>query len=326
MNRAIIVGHNGQDGSLLVQSLKKKQYEVLGIGRNETISDDQEVASKKFDITIKDDVDYCVSHFKPSEIYYLAAYHQSSEGSDLQQSTRDNYMRSHNIHVMGLLNFLSAINILNRDTKLFYASSSLVFSDLFGIYQDENTPFDPRCVYGITKAQGAWLCREYRDKHNVFASVGILYNHESHLRLPQFLSSKIIQTAIRIAQGSKVKLELGNLNSRTDWGYAPDYVEAFNLVLNLETAEDFIIASGDDHSVQEFVELAFSYFDLEWEKYVTVKDNLLFRQPPRKIGDSRKLQKMTKWKPTYSFPDFIYKLIEDHLHYQGLSRLINNNV
>jgi GDPmannose 4,6-dehydratase len=162
-----------------------------------------------------------------------------------------------------------------------------------------------------------WLCREFRKTHKVFASTGILYNHESHLRAPGFLSAKIIKAAIRISQGSPEKLEVGNLSSRVDWGYAKDYVLAFQKILAADKSDDFIIATGEAHTVEEFIHIVFGYFGLNQDEYVVENNTILTRAPPVKIGDARKLQMATGWSSSLSYPDFVIQLIKDHMSVAG---------
>ncbi len=157
-----------------------------------------------------------------------------------------------------------------------------------------------------------WLCREFRKKHKVFATTGILYNHESHLRRPNFLSAKIIQAAIRISKGSNEKLEVGDLSGRVDWGYAKDYVLAFQEILATKTPDDFIVATGEGHTVEEFIDIVFNYFNLNPDKYVVENKNILTRKPPVKIGDASKLRTLTGWKPSLNFSDFVIQLVKDH--------------
>lgn len=306
--KVIIVGHRGQDGTLLSRSLESSGHQVFGFSRSSSYSTDSQYSNLRVQIEDAESVYRLVDRFQPDEVYYLAAHHTSSE-KVCESDPRMDFHLSQVTHVIGPLNFLSAIRERSPHSKFFYASSSLVFSGENGEVQDEQTPLSPQGFYGITKAEGMWLCREFRERFNVFASVGILYNHESYLRPPHFLSMKIVQAAIRIASGSEEKLILGDLSSRVDWGYAPDYVKAFESILKLKDSEDFIISTGESHSVQEFVDITFEYFDLDPQKYVFEDLSLLRRRPPVKIGDSTKLKVKTGWLPSLSFSEFIKKLI-----------------
>lgn len=297
---------------LLVQDLQQRGDELIGISRSAKLVRTASPCEVFGNITSKNEVRRLVHAFRPDEIYYLAAHHTSSELADGQGALDEQFESAQAIHVTGLLNFLSAI-ITSPSTRLFYASSSLVFSGDHDQIQDEDTPLNPQGVYGVTKAEGMWLCREFRNYHKVFASVGILYNHESHLRPSSFLSAKIIQTAIRISRGSTEKLEIGTLSSRVDWGYARDYVRAFQNILALDAPGDFIVATGEAHAVEEFIEIVFRYFNLDPKKFVIENKDILARRPAVKIGNTRKLRSMTGWKPSFGFGEFVIQLIEDHL-------------
>lgn len=312
VKKTIVVGHGGQDGSLLVDDLQNRGDQVIGIGRLSSILPAGFPPNVIKDITNVKEVYQAVRLFQPDEIYYLAAYHTSSEAGATQAPLHKQFESAQAIHVTGLVNCLSAIVEESPATRLFYASSSLVFSGENGERQDETTPLTPQGFYGITKAQGMWLCREFRKTHKVFASTGILYNHESHLRAPSFLSAKIIKAAIRISEGSHEKLEVGNLSSRVDWGYAKDYVLAFQKILAAKSPDDFIVATGESHTVEEFIDIVFSYFNLSPDKHVVENKNILTRKPPIKIGNASKLRSVTAWAPSLNYPDFVIQLIKDH--------------
>ena len=315
--KTIVVGHFGQDGSLLVSDLQKRGDEIIGIGRSSCIFPTGFPYNVIRDITSAMEVYKAVRLFQPDEIYYLAAYHTSSEAGATQIQLQNQFESAQVIHVKGLVNCLSAIVEESPKTRLFYASSSLVFSGENNERQDETTPLTPQGFYGITKAQGMWLCREFRKNHNVFASTGILYNHESHLRAPGFLSAKIIKAAIRISLGSPEKLEIGNLSSRVDWGYAKDFVLAFQKILAADKSDDFIIATGEAHTVKEFIDIVFGYFGINPDKYVVENKKILTRVAPVKIGDARKLQMATGWSSSFSYPDFVIQLVKDHMSLAG---------
>lgn len=310
--RTIVVGHAGQDGSLLVGDLQKRGDQVIGIGRSSSIFPAGFPPNFIKDITNAKEVYQAVRLFQPDEIYYLAAYHTSSEAGATQAPLHKQFESAQAIHVTGLVNCLSAIVDESPTTRLFYASSSLVFSGENGERQDETTPLTPQGFYGITKAQGMWLCREFRKNHKVFASTGILYNHESHLRALGFLSAKIIKAAIRISKGYPEKLEVGNLSSRVDWGYAKDYVLAFQKILAADSPNDFIVATGESHTVEEFIDIVFNYFNLNPDKHVVENKNILTRKPSIKIGDASKLRSVTAWAPSLNYTDFVIQLIKDH--------------
>ncbi|MCT7968529.1 GDP-mannose 4,6-dehydratase [Laspinema sp. D1] len=308
--RAIIVGHSGQDGTFLYQSLKEQGYTVLGFSRASVGATDDSCLEIKPDISDINSVYALIKDFKPSEIYYFAAHHSSSEVS-VKGNIKNSFDLAQETHVTGLLNFLCAIRDIVPSCRLFYASSSLVFSGQNGEVQDETTPLSPQGFYGITKAQGMWLCREFREKFDIFASVGILYNHESYLRPHHFLSQKIIQAAIRIASGSSEPLLIGDLSAKVDWGYAPDFIKGFQKILQLDQSGDFIIASGQAHSVREFAEIAFGYFGLDFTKYIVENNSILVRRSLTKIGDPSKLKLATGWDSSFEFKDLVKQLIRE---------------
>lgn len=220
------------------------------------------------------------------------------------------FEKSHAVHVLGLLNFLDAIREAAPQARLFYAASSLVFGDAASERQDERTPVNPRCIYGITKASGLHCCRFYRETHGVFASGGILFNHESAYRQEKFVSQKIIRAVLEIAAGRREKLVLGDLSARIDWGYAPDFTDAMTRILSLDRAEDFVIATGEAHSVGEFVEIAFRLAGLDWKSHVEETPSVLQRRRPVLIGDASKLRNATGWKPSVTFPEMVCLLLE----------------
>lgn len=309
--RAIIIGHTGQDGSLLLSDLEQRGWDVIGIGRSSVYHSGQgRFSGRNINIVDSVGVQRLVEDIKPNEIYYLAASHTSSQENEAL-TPADAFSACHDVHVKGLINILDSIRRFCPNSRLFYASTSLVFSGENGEVQNEKTPLTPSGFYAITKVQGMWLCKEYRERFGVFASTGILYNHESHLRNQNFLSQKIIRSAIRISDGSTEKLVVGDLSARVDWGYAPDYVDAFQRILKIDDSSDFIVASGKAHSVQEFVETAFSYFDLQWKDHVVEDKNILMRRLPVKIGDNNKLYDKTSWKYTKKFGEMVKQLILD---------------
>lgn len=313
-NTAIIVGDSGQDGTLLKASLEKQGRRVIGVGRNHVTRTDADTPFREdsFSIADAEQVAMLVKLNGADEVYYLAAHHVSSEqnGADRSPAEYDAY---HRVHVVGLMNFLTAIRDHSPRSRLFYAASSLVFNGVHGPSQNEETPLTPVGFYGLTKAQGILMCREFRRMHGVYASAGILYNHESVLRPDRFLSKKLISAAHQISLGKQHDISLGNLKAETDWGYAPDYVEAFQHILKVGTPEDFVVATGESHSVQDFAEMVFSCFGLNCKNHIRENSALLARQIPRKVGDSSKLKKMTGWKPSHDFKGMVRKLVNDYL-------------
>lgn len=307
MKKAIIVGCEGQDGRLLYDLLIGMNYSLLGIGQN-VIRSDGIKRDKIVDISIKEDVFDLLKTIKPHEIYYLAAFHHSSE--DKLVDDYKLYQQSYNVNLFYLINFLEAIKLYSPETRLFYAASCLIFGKCETEIQDENTPFNPDTVYGITKLDGLLTCRYYRNRYGIFASTGILYNHESHLRKVNFISKKIIKGAINIKNKKQDKINLGDLTAEIDWGYAPDYVNAMYKILNASTADEYIVATGTKHSVRDFVRITFKYLNLDWEQYVEEDKSILSRGKKSLVGDSSKLRKITGWKPSVSFKKMIKVLLE----------------
>ncbi len=295
MKHAIIVGSEGQDGRLLFDRLERDGYSVLGIGRGKT---------SPVDILDRDGVRALVSSFRPDEVYYLAAHHGSSQDLGAEESL-DLLQASHEVHVAGLLHFLEALRRDRPSASLFYAASSRIFGHPETETQDETTPLDPRCAYGITKACGTLCCRLYRRLHSLRASVGILYNHESPARLAGFVSRKIVDGAVAIQRGNRTPLVVADLGARVDWGFAPDFVEAMVRIAAREEPGDFVVATGVARSVREFVEVAFGLAGLDWRKHVVEDPSLVARPSPTLVGNARKLRTMTGWAPSVSFEEMV---------------------
>jgi len=308
MRKALIIGHQGQDGQLLWQCLSKKGYDLMGWGR-EAIRSNLSFNLAPVNISSSEEVSRAVDLFGPDEIYHLAAYHHSSE-----QLFTDNvplFQKSVDINLMSLLNVLQAVHNSLPSCRVFYAASSRIFGASQIDIQTETSPVQPFCAYGITKVGGLHACRYFRDKHATYASVGILFNHESVLRAPFYLSKKIISTALAIKRGRTEKLILGNLQSGADWGYAPDTMEAIHAILQLPQGDDFIIATGEKNTVQGFAETAFRLLGLDWREHVEENRQILREIRTPLIGDFSKLQKATGWKPRHSFEEMIRQLILD---------------
>jgi GDPmannose 4,6-dehydratase len=294
--RAIIVGSNGQDGRLLAELLVKKEYELALVGRGQP------------DITNRSEVDKLVSEVNPNEIYFLAAYHHSSE--DIRESDEILFKKSFDIHAMAAANYLEAIALRAPAARLFYASSSHIFPDSGGKLQNEETPARPENIYAITKYSGMLTCRYYREKRDVFASCGILFNHESILRSPSYLSRKVAIAAARISHRKMDTLVLGNLDVSVDWGYAPDYVDAMYRMLQLEVASDYVIASGKAHTVRQLVEVAFRHVGLDYRAYVQVRPDVLTKRIETRIGDSSKLGVDAGWSPSATFEQMVTSMVD----------------
>jgi len=297
--RAIIVGSNGQDGQLLSKYLIKKEYKIIGVTRN------------SLDILNYKKVNQLVESTQPNEIYYLAAYHHTSEMK--VGNYFDLLSNSFDINVQGVINFLSAIEKFCLSAKFFYASSCLIFKPFFKGIQNENTPYSPDTPYGITKLTSSLICKNNRNNNNLFCCVGILYNHESIITNKKFVSKKIAKAAAKIFSGSNEKLILGNLEAEVDWGYAPDYVDAMYKILQCKDPTDFIIATGESHTVREFVQTAFNHLGLDYKKYIKIDNKILHRNNNRRVGDASKLRELTGWKPSITFNKMVCKLVDAEL-------------
>ena len=268
---ALITGINGQDGSYLAEFLLEKEYDVHGLIRRASISN-----TKKIDHLLRNglivvhDADLSdssclirlISEIQPDEIYNLAAQSHVGTSFDVPEYTGD-------VDALGVLRLLEAIRVLHleKKTKFYQASTSELFGKVEEVPQSESTPFHPYSPYAVAKQYGYWMCREYREAYGVFASNGILFNHESPRRGENFVTRKITIAASRIKMGLQSQLELGNLDSLRDWGYAKDYVECMWLMLQQKKPDDFVIATGVQHTVRDFCTLAFRFagIELEWK-------------------------------------------------------------
>jgi GDPmannose 4,6-dehydratase len=261
------------------------------------------------DVTSRDDVAGIVADWNPTEIYYLAAVHKSSE-EKLEESDARLFSRSLGIHVTGPINFLDVLLTTGVNASFFYASSSMVFGEDGPECQNEQTPLRPDTVYGITKSAGTQACRYFRSHHHLRASVGFLYTHESPLRRPGFVSQKVVHGALSISRGEQDSLTIGDLSARIDWGYASDFIDAMIGISCLDHGDDFVVATGEAHSVQEFVDAAFSCVGLDWRSYVREDASLLARRRATRIGDSSRLRERTGWQPSISFKDMVESLVK----------------
>lgn len=285
--RSMIVGSSGQDGVLLAEHLESLSHHIIPV-------------TKKDDLTKLD--------FKGiDELYYLAAYHHTSQDKIADEA--ELLRKSTEVHVTGINHCLEGILKAGAQTRVFYASSSMVFGKPTSTTQSESTPLAPDTVYGITKREGMLLCKKYRETKGVYVSCGILYNHESKLRKPQFLSRKVVTAATRIKNGSQEKLKLGDLDSTVDWSDARDFVRAFHLILQCKEPQDFVIASGIGHTVRDFVQTTFGLLNLDWKDHVELDKSLIQRAKPTMVGNASKLKMLTQWEPLYDFKTMIRDMI-----------------
>jgi len=311
MSKAIIIGHTGQDGTYLWQLLSSKKYDLIGISAASALSS-QKGKLDAIDIRNYNRVVELIETEKPDELYYLAAVHQSSADKKMEEG--ELFQKSIDINSKAFINFLEAVRLHSPHTKIFYAASSHIFGETQSPIQDETTPLNPNCIYGITKTMGIRACYFYRDNYGIFASVGIFYNHESPLRASKYVSKKIVETAVAIKRGIANKLILGNLDHRVDWGYAPDYVEAAYRILQLKQPDIFVISSGTTHSIQDFTEGVFTCLGLDWRKYVELNPNLITKKQKQNLaGNNQKLQNITGWKNSVTFNELIRILVDAEL-------------
>lgn len=297
--RAVVVGSNGQDGRHLVELLRSRGYQIACVTRDGP------------DITDKMAVREIVNSFRPHEIYLLAAYHQSAESP--LRSDELLFEKSLEIHVNSTAYFLEAIARNAKEARIFFASSSHIFSDAgLSPLNEESTP-RPGSIYAITKYGGMLACKYYRDTRGVFASTGILFNHESSFRPAQFLSRKIAIAVARIKCQQQASLELGDLEAVVDWGYAADYVDAMHRILQVSRPADYVVATGMSHSVREFVDVAFRSVGLDYRNYVSIRAGLLTKHSETRVGDAAKLTRDTGWKPTVTFEQLVQLLVRTEL-------------
>ena len=313
MKTSLVIGASGQDGTFLSGLLAQRGDKVICVGRGKVWSAPAENWDA-VDILNQQDVLALVRKTQPAECYYLPAFHHSAEDASLSSGAPALFERSHAVHVRGLIHFLHAIAQTSKHTRLFYAASSHVFGSPSIQPQDESTPLNPENVYGITKTMGIHCCRHFRRELGVFAAAGILYNHESHLRPVKFLSQKIVRGVLAFQRDKTKKLVLGDLNAVVDWGYAGDYVQAMWMMLQAPRPGDYVIATGESHSVREFLDLAGEYAGLDWTRYVEI-DRRYFR--PSEVdhlqGDSSKARRDLGWRPKMEFPEMVRLMVEHDL-------------
>ena len=309
MRNALIIGAGGQDGRLLARLLLDREYTVRGWTRGEPASP-APCECTLIDIRQPALVEADLRRSPPDEIYYLAAFHHATE--DVVELSAAELLRcSLDVHVLGLLNVLQAMEECCPRTRLFYAASSHVFGTNESDWQNEETPLSPDSAYGISKAAGLQCCQLYRRQKGIFAATGILFNHESSFRKPSFLSQKIVRGALRAERDPDYKLVLGDLEARVDWGYAPDYVDAMHRILQLPEASDFVVASGELHTVRDFAQAAFGALGLDWRRHVETDARLLNKISHPLRGDSSKLRAATRWAPTVSFVELVAGLVHE---------------
>ena len=335
MKKALITGITGQDGSYLAELLLEKGYEVHGMlrrsssfntGRIDHLYNDPEILDKRLflhygDLTDSSNLNRLLEKIQPEEIYNLGAQSHVKVSFEIPEYTAE-------VDGIGTLRFLDAIKETGLKTKFYQASTSELFGKVVETPQTEKTPFYPRSPYGVAKLYGFWIIKNYREAYNLFACNGILFNHESPRRGGTFVTRKITQAAARIKHGIQDYLSLGNLNSKRDWGYAPEYCDGMWRMLQQDKPDDFVLATGETHSVREFVDLTFRNLDmeLEWdgqgknEKGVEkvsgktlVRINPSYYRPTEVdllLGDAGKAKKKLGWEPKTKFEDLVKLMVK----------------
>lgn len=314
VKRALISGITGQDGSYLAEFLLDKGYEVYGMVRRSSMEKFDRIEHIKDQIQIRqaDLLDQfslikLVDDVQPDEVYNLAAM-------SFVPTSWNQPVLTAEFTAIGVTRMLEAIRAVNPKIKFYQASSSEMFGKVKEIPQKETTPFYPRSPYGVAKVYGHWITVNYRESYDIFGVSGILFNHESPRRGLEFVTRKVTYNAARIKLGLHQDLKIGNLDSKRDWGYAGDYVRAMWLMLQQDRAEDYVIATGETHSVRELVEIAFSYFNLDYKDFVKVDER--FIRPAEVdllIGDASKAKKILGWQPEVSFEKLIQMMAEADL-------------
>lgn len=316
MKKALITGITGQDGSYLAEFLLSKGYKVYGLTRrtstvnNERIQHIQEkINLVQGDLLDQSSLSAALSETEPDEVYNLAA--QSFVKTSWNQPVLTGEFTA-----LGVTRMLEAIRVVNPKIKFYQASSSEMFGKVTETPQKETTRFYPRSPYGVAKVYGHYITVNYRESFDLFACSGMLFNHESPRRGLEFVTRKISHAVARLSLGLQEKLELGNLNSKRDWGFAGDYVEAMWLMLQQEKADDYVIATGENHSVKDFVRLAFEVAGIkEWEKYI-VADKKEYMRPAEVdylIGDFSKAKKILGWEPKTTFKNLVEMMVKADL-------------
>ena len=312
MKRALIAGITGQDGSYLAELLLKKGYEVHGIVRRaSTINTSRidhifpQLKLHYGDLTDAQSLQQIVTEVEPYEVYNLAAQSHVRTSFDIPMYT-------------GMATGLGAASLLHacrgRGIKFYQASSSELYGKVAETPQNETTPFRPQSPYGVAKLYAYWTVVNFREGFSEFACNGILFNHESPRRGETFVTRKIVKRAVEIYRGQETSLAMGNLDARRDWGAAPEFVEAMWLILQQDTPEDFVIATGETHTVREFLDVAFSYVNLDWKNYVKI-DSKYYRPTEVDIllGDANKAKKILGWTPKMKFKELVQWMMKCEL-------------
>ena len=323
MPKALITGITGQDGSYLAEFLLEQGYEVVGMVRRTSTTNFDRIRDFQDRITIVqgdllDQVSLInlLQEHRPNEVFNLAA--QSFVPTSFTQPVLTGEFTA-----LGVTRILDAIRIADRSIRFYQASSSEMFGKVQEVPQRETTPFYPRSPYGAAKVYGHWITVNYRESYNLFACSGILFNHESPRRGLEFVTRKITHAVARIKLGMQDELHLGNLEARRDWGYAPDYVRAMWLMLQQDHPDDYVVATGETHSVREFCQVAFDHVGLDWAKHVVV-DPKYYRpaEVDLLVGDPGKAKRILNWEPSVTFGELARIMVDADL--AGLQQMGNH--
>ena len=314
MPKALITGITGQDGSYLAEFLLARGYDVVGMLRRSStlnferiqhIQDQLELAQG--DLIDGASMIQVLEDHEPDEVYNLAA-------QSFVQTSFGQAVLTGETTALGVTRLLDAVRTVDPNIRFYQASSSEMFGKVHEVPQSEETPFYPRSPYGVAKVYGHWITVNYRESYDLHASSGILFNHESPRRGLEFVTRKITNAAARIKLGQQSELRLGNLDAQRDWGFAGDYVEAMWLMLQQDEPDDYVICTGETHSVREFCELAFGALDLNWEEFVVIDPK--FYRPAEVdllIGDRAKADQKLGWQPQTSFEELVRMMVESDL-------------
>ncbi len=309
---SLIVGHKGQDGTLLIAQLNHEGASWLGIDRDavDGMGAAAPFPSETPDVSNPDYVQKVLRQTMPQKIFYLAAHHCSA--SRRPKSFASYFRSGLAVNVLGPLNFLEAVARYSPRSKFLYVSSSLIYApgESTGEFITESSRIAPSESYAVEKVMAGCYCREYRASHDVFASVALPFNHESMFRPPGFFTRDATDAIAAIRFGKKDYWEVGDLDTIVDWSYAGDVVTAFRAILDLEAPDDYIISSGSGHSTRDFIKIACDYAGVDFEKSIRLAPNRVVRHKNSRIGDCSKLRAATGWRPTMEFPELVRRLMQ----------------
>ena len=315
MKRALITGINGMDGSHLADFLLERGYEIYGMERRTSYPNrlntkhlEGKITFINGDLTDQNSLRRCLVKSNPHEVYNLAAQSFVGESWNTPEQTGD-------VTALGALRMLEAIREYGKDVKYYQASTSEMFGRMVENPAKETTPFYPRSPYGVAKLYGHWITKNYRESYDMFNVSGILFNHESERRGIEFVTRKITDGVAKIHLGLEDYITLGNLDSRRDWGYSPDYVKSMWMMLQQDKPDDYVIATGEEHTIREFLEIAFKCINIDdWEKYV-LQDERYMRPAEVAVlcGDSSKAREVLGWKPETSFKQMVSNMVANDI-------------